>query len=207
VTDPLVLRVLRPYSNADEYLAAEAWTIQSKTMLLIGESPQPAGIAVRFDVVLGNGEKVIRAEGSVVRYLEAIGQRPGGLEVRFKRFGGATKGFIDRVLAARSGKRRTDRVSMRPELASLPELPATEAQPAPVAAEPPPAAAESPAPVAQPLLTALDAHRALRQRRTGPVAAPPNREHLLERLRERARGLKKAGPALDDASRHRQYGG
>ena len=222
MSDPILLRVLRPYSSADEYLAAEAWTIQSRTMLLIGEPPQPAGAAVRFDIVLGNGEKVIRAEGSVVRHLAAAGDRPGGLEVRFRRFGGATKGFIDRVLSER-GKKRAARLSTRPELASIPD----------VAAETPPktSSPELPerVPVAHgqsaltsdpgtaPLASNPDAaatavspggggQSALRRRRAAPVAAPPHRELLLERLRERARGLRKAGAPPEGDSGHRQYG-
>ena len=34
-TTPLVLLIVRPYDTVDEYLAAEAWTIDARAMLLV----------------------------------------------------------------------------------------------------------------------------------------------------------------------------
>ena len=96
---PIVIHVLRPYANEDEYLAHESSSISSKSMLLIEQPPLSADTAIVFDVSLTNGQKLIRAEGKVIEHVAAEGGRPAGLSVRFKRFGAATKAFIDRAVA------------------------------------------------------------------------------------------------------------
>ena len=50
---PVVLHLSRPYANADEYLKREAWSIDTRSMLLVGQ-----------------------ADGSVVFTLDARGQHP-----------------------------------------------------------------------------------------------------------------------------------
>jgi hypothetical protein len=189
VTNPVLLRVLRPYPNADAYVAAESWSIDVKGMLLVNEAAHPAGTAVRFDVTLSNGEKVIRAEGVVVRHVAARGDRPAGLQVRFKRFGGTTKAFIDRVVAARAADRKPPRMTL-PSLPEAPEPTIKELPTDPRASVtsltpeltsfgplPPRLASASGTPFAR-----------LRERRPGPVAAPADRDGVLRRLRQRAAG-------------------
>jgi hypothetical protein len=116
--------------------------------VLIDADPLPADTAVLFDVALSGGQKPIRAEGRVIGSVAPTSDRPGGLRVRFKRFGAATKAFIERAVKAQSE-------------AQPPELVVT----TPVPREP----------------------SGVRARRPGPVAAPANREELLERLRRRRR--------------------
>src|SRR5687768_15796623 len=70
-------------------------------MLLIDADELPTDTAVLFDIALLDGHKPIRAEGRVVGVVAAKGDRPGGLKVRFKRFGAATKAFIERAVKAR----------------------------------------------------------------------------------------------------------
>ena len=100
--NPLVVHVVRPYSSEDEYLATEAWSIEPRGMLLIDAEALPADTPLLFDVALADGHKPIRAEGRVVGSVPAHGARPGGLRVRFKRFGAATKAFIERAVQAKS---------------------------------------------------------------------------------------------------------
>lgn len=189
--NPVVVHVVRPYSSEQDYLNAEAWSIDARGMLLIGADPLPGDTAVLFDVALSDGQKPIRAEGRVVGHVAAKGERPGGLRVRFKRFGAATKAFIERAVKARAAadEREAERPSQvepeRPsspdaeqpsspdgERLNMPEVRAsmTDLEPA-VAAPTPSAAAREPSGV--------------RQRVPGPVAAPANREELLARLRQR----------------------
>jgi hypothetical protein len=80
----------------------------------------------------------------VIGAVAAQGGRPGGLRVRFKRFGAATKAFIDRAV---------NRGVM------------AERAPEPL---PPP-----------------EENSGIRSRAPSPVSAPPNRDELLARLRER----------------------
>jgi hypothetical protein len=180
--NPVVVRVVRPYSSEQDYLSAEAWSIDQRGMLLIGADALPADTAVLFDVALADGQKPIRAEGRVVGVIAASGERPGGLKVRFKRFGAATKAFIERAVKARQAaeERPSQADAERPsapdaeqpssaggERLSLPEVRASMTDLEPAA----PAHAPSPS--------------GLRQRVPGPVAAPSNREELLARLRNR----------------------
>ena len=148
---PIVIHVLRPYSSEDEYLAHERSSITAKTMLLIDQPPLAANTAVVFDVSLTNGQKPIRAEGLVLGYVNAEGAEPGGLRVRFKRFGAATKAFIDRALD--SSAATSVSVSSNEAAPSLPE-------------------------------ESSGVHRKVAR----PVAAPPDREALLARLRQRRAG-------------------
>jgi hypothetical protein len=124
----------------------------------------------------------------------AQGDRPGGLKVRFKRFGAATKAFIERAVQAKSG--------VSHELPSRPRAEGASAPEAELASGPradPPSAPETDRismPEVRASMTALEAVVAppapasvrdsgLRQRVPGPVAAPANRDELLARLRQR----------------------
>src|SRR5262245_23846648 len=153
-------------------------------MLLVGEAAHPPGTAVRFDVTLANGEKVIRAEGTVVRHVAPRGDRPGGLQVRFKRFGGTTKAFIDRVVMARAADIRRP---SRGTLPSLPEAPEPTIQELPseprasITSLTPELTSLAPLPSAPGTPIAR-----LRERRPGLVSAPADRDAVLLRLRQRS---------------------
>src|SRR5882724_5427511 len=69
-------------------------------MLLIDQPALPAETPIVFDIQLANGQKPIRAEAKVIGYVAASAGNPAGLRVRFKRFGAATKAFIDRAVSA-----------------------------------------------------------------------------------------------------------
>jgi hypothetical protein len=190
--NPAVVHVIRPYSSEQDYLAAEAWSIDARSMLLIDAEPLPLDTAVLFDIALEDGHKPIRAEGRVVGMVAAQGERPGGMKVRFKRFGAATKAFIERAVKAKTAAGEPELASQlgadkpsspeaeRPsqvevERISMPELRASMTD---LEAVPAPAPAPEPAPAA-------DRDSGVQQRRPGPIAPPANREELLTRLRQR----------------------
>lgn len=191
--NPLVVHVVRPYASEQEFLAAEAWSIDARGMLLIDAEPLPPETAVLFDVALADGSKPIRAEGRVTAVVAATHERPGGLRVRFKRFGAATKAFIERAVKAKAPSADVDRASQvgaeRPsqveaelpsqpgangvssldlDRISLPEVRQSMTELEAIAAPAPPPLESS-----------------VRERIPGPVAAPANREELLARLRGR----------------------
>jgi hypothetical protein len=192
---PVVVHVVRPYESEQEYLSAEAWSIEPKSMLLIDADELPFDTAVLFDVALSDGHKPIRAEGRVVCMVAAEGDRPGGLRVRFKRFGAATKAFIERAVKTKQGdaelpsqvasspssssQAETDRASMpevRVSMTDLERISVPEVAPGFADRE---QAAVSPPSQREP--------SGVRPRVAGPVAPPANREELLERLRQRRR--------------------
>lgn len=185
--NPVVVHIVRPYASEQEYLDAEAWSIDAKSMLLIGADELPTETAVLFDVALSDGQKPIRAEGRVAGVVAPQGDRPGGMRVRFKRFGAATKAFIERAVQA---KRVTT-----PERASQPQASAMSQ----VELDPPSQVEQErfSAPELRASMTELELAPALaspgsqrepsrvRPRFAAPVAAPANREELLQRLRGR----------------------
>jgi hypothetical protein len=164
LSSTIVIHVLRPYANEDEYLAHERSSIDAKSMLLIDQPALPAETPIVFDVQLANGQKPIRAEAKVIGYVEASAGKPAGLRVRFKRFGAATKAFIDRAVSA-------PLVSAAPiaSLVASPSAPSELSEPPMLPAAPPTANAES-----------SGIHR-----KVLPVSAPHNRDALLARLRGR----------------------
>ncbi len=203
---PVVVHVVRPYATEQEYLQAEAWSIDARSMLLIDVEALPADTAVLFDISLEGGQKPIRAEGRVVSVVAAEGERPGGLRVKFKRFGAATKAFIESAVKAKGSRAEPERASQsgaeRPsapqaerastpdvervsvvevERLSVPELerpslPELRASLAELRAAPPAPVVPAPAP---------EHESGVALRKPGPIAAPPNREELLARLRQR----------------------
>jgi hypothetical protein len=188
---PVVVHVVRPYDSEQEYLNAEAWTIDARSMLLIDAEPLPADTPVLFDISLGDGAKPIRAEGRVTGTVAPNDGRPGGLRVRFKRFGAATKAFIERAVRLKSGgvELASQPGAERPSLIEVerPSQPGAE-RPSLVEAE------RSSVLDARPSMTALEAVRPTppqeasgtqHRRVPGPVAAPQNRDELLARLRQR----------------------
>lgn len=186
--NPVVVHVVRPYATEQEYLNAEAWSIDTRSMVLIDAEPLPADTAVLFDVALTDGQKPIRAEGRVVGDAPARDGRPAGVKVRFKRFGAATKAFIERAVKFKSASGEPERPS-QPE-AERPSAPEAE-QPSVVGVE------RVSMPELRASMTDLEAiavasftsserePSGVRPRVPGPVAAPSNREELLERLRRR----------------------
>jgi hypothetical protein len=178
LSNPAVIHVVRPYQSEAEYLDAEAWSIEARTMILIGEPDLPEGTAVLFDVQIGNGTKPIRAEARVVESVPSRPGRPGGLRVRFRRYGAATKAFIDRAAAMPRTETSEGAESADTPRAAEPEraIPATNAE-----------------------------SSGIHPRSVPVVAAPPDRDALLDRLRERARaaGLGVAGSGTDSDSSNR----
>ncbi len=171
MSSSIVIHVLRPYASEEEYLAREASSIDAKGMLLIDQPALPLETSIVFDVQLQNGQKPIRAEARVIAQVAATSEHTGGLRVRFKRFGAATKAFIDRAVALNAASRSADAPTSLPSLVS-PSAAVVEARELRTTS-PGGSAEREPSGI----------HRRL----VAPVPAPANREELLERLRTRAR--------------------
>jgi hypothetical protein len=174
LSSPIVIHMQRPYASEEEYLAHERFSIEAKSMLLIDQPALPLDTAIVFDVTLENGQKPIRAEARVVGYVEPEGDRPGGLRVRFRRFGAATKAFIDRAVNGTAA-------AAAASASAASEIVATEPT-----ANPPPTNSHS-------TIQANETKEAeeasgIHRKAAVPVAAPANREALLARLRGRRVG-------------------
>jgi len=173
LSSPIVIHLYRPYASEEEYIARERFSIEAKSMLLIDQPSLPVDTAVVFDVTLDNGQKPIRAEARVVGYIEPEGDRPGGLRVRFRRFGAATKAFIDRAVNGAA--------IVAPTELSPPS--------APGAADQAPSRIEAaPQPLQRDTAESEETSGIHKKTNLPYVAAPPNREALLARLRARRAG-------------------
>jgi len=98
MTSALSLHVVRPYLNEEEFLEAEAWTVNSRSLLLVGVEFHPEGTIARVELSLSSGKSLIVAEGSVVKHLAATSTRPAGLVVRFRRMSAASSDFVKRAV-------------------------------------------------------------------------------------------------------------
>lgn len=236
---PRILRITRPYESVEDYIQSEGWTISNKRMILLDQPRFDRDTIVRFELSLQNGEKLIRAEAKVVGYQTATPDKPGGPKVRFKRFGGSTKAFIQQVVAehgpgpgletlypaARGSDAGDGPPSEAPHSlnfgaptdvagsgaqssASLQALGFSSNEQGVVTSNgelqqlqfdsmPRAPTSASSASIGPPLVgPALERLKGLQGRNGGDAGAPPtNREALLARLRERARGLSQAPPA------------
>lgn len=190
MSSPIVIHINRPYASEEEYIARERFSIETKSMLLIDQPALPPDTAVVFDVTLDNGQKPIRAEARVIGYVEPEGDRPGGLRVRFRRFGAATKAFIDRAVngsPAPSAPEASSPIGSSPALDAAPPP----AAPSEVGQNAAPSAPSNPTPA--PLQSnegnESDEASGIHKKTSLPyVAAPANREALLARLRGRRVG-------------------
>jgi hypothetical protein len=208
LSTPIVIHLHRPYGSEEEYIAHEHFSIEAKSMLLIDQPALPLDTAVVFDVTLENGQKPIRAEARVIGHVEPEGERPGGLRVRFRRFGAATKAFIDRAVNHTPAADSAPVNSVAPVVDSGPRAsiaPVVDSGPlasiAPVVDSAPSAAppvdacpalaigaaamhAATPLHSGQP--SEADETSGIHKKTCVPaVAAPPDREALLARLRGR----------------------
>jgi hypothetical protein len=193
VTTPVTLHITRPYANVEEYLAAEAWSVDAHAMLLIDQPPLDRDTAIIFDVTLADGSRPIKAEARVSRVVEPTGDRPGGLRVRFKRYSAPTKAFIDRAMQRVAQGLASPTVVSDPLAAAapLPELASS-------VEHLPPAAAVAPVPPASRSFSAVPVPQsgsdvpvnlaALRARNAAMPEVPAQREYLLEKLRQRGQG-------------------
>ncbi len=91
----VVIRTVRPYPNEEAFLQAEGWTLSRKSIVLLDQPEHPEGTVVRFELKLEGGKRLMRAEGSVVRFRESDGEFPSQLELKFRRFDAAAKALIE----------------------------------------------------------------------------------------------------------------
>ena len=165
MSQPVILRIVRPYDTVDAFIDAEAWTVDGRGALLLEQPSLEPGTLVRFDISLRSGERLVRAEGNVVKFVPGSALRPPGSRVRFTRFGASTKDFIDRLVE----RRRQTPLPSAPPAPEAPEAPATRAASSGSSSE---------------------LQGTLRGRSVHKIAAPENRDELLDRLRQRGQRLR-----------------
>jgi molecular chaperone DnaK len=182
VTDskaPDKIRVVRPYASEEEYIQGDFAWIGRSWIVLPNAAARPVGELLRFEVVLSNGAPVIRGEGSVLGHNAPGGPRPAGLEVKLNRFDARSKTILDRVHALRVAVARSGERSLPPRPKGLP-----------AGASMVPAVSQ--VSVAPPIRIEVSMPDPMRRPKR-KIAPPPNREEILDRLRERAKALASRG--------------
>jgi hypothetical protein len=220
---PVTIRIARPYGSEMEFVDGDFASLGRTTIVLPNGPVRQAGELIRFEVVLTNGSPVFRGEGHVVSHNAPGSSKPPGLEVRFTRIDARSKAILDHVRERRAAAARgPDAAALSqapgPQLSQAPirnlsQAPARNLSQAPARnlsqapkrnmsqatarnlSQTParnmsqaPAMNSSQAPVKQ------ERERTVRYT-TQPtkVAAPPNRDEILGRLRLRAERLSAAG--------------
>jgi hypothetical protein len=187
------MRLLRPYETEEALIEGDFASLGRPWIVLPDVPVVPVGELVRFEVLLSTGAPAIRGEGLVVAYHGPGEPKPPGLEIKFTRMDARTKSIIERVHA----KRLALRMASTPPPTPPPPPPAQAREAAP----PAPAAAPEEAPKAEPAQaepTQAQPPQAEPPQAEAPktateprrkIAAPPNRDEILERLRARGRQL------------------
>jgi hypothetical protein len=190
---PPTIRITRPWGSEKEFIEGDLAFLGRTAILLPNAAAREPGELIRFEIVLSTGTPVFRGEGHVVAHHAAGGSKPQGLEVRFTRIDARSKLILDRVRERRTALVRSG--SMPP-----PAL-VSQAPPMGFSQPPPPVIlSQMPAPPrgletshsVLPRSFATEA-RVQQAKERGPVPAPPNREEILQRLRERAQRITASG--------------
>jgi uncharacterized protein (TIGR02266 family) len=137
------LRIRLPYGSEEEFIERYGSNVARGGVFIATRALKPEGTSLAFEFVLADGTRLLRGEGVVVKTQVDEGGSRAGMTLRFVRLDAASKAFIDRLVARRSG--------LPPP--APPELPAAAPVPEPPPArEPPPAPPPSarPAPASPP---------------------------------------------------------
>jgi hypothetical protein len=160
---PVAIRITRPYATEAEFLEREFDTLTHTSVVLLGAQARPQGVVLRFEIVLKNGESILRGEGRVVAFKERAYAGEPGLSLRFTRLDSRSKNLVDRASALRDArvKASTSLMSMpavvvpkpaasTPDLAASPPAPASPAPPLVNASEQAPRVPAPPARISTP---------------------------------------------------------
>jgi hypothetical protein len=198
---PAAIRLSRPYASEKEFVEGDLPFLGRATLFLPNVPARGAGEIVRFEFLLSTGAPVFRGEAQVVAHHPAAGTKPAGLEVRITRMDAKSKSIHDHVKERRLAGARSSPKSVAPNRATESMAPA-KVGPPPVEVSLPTLAAPRVAPVASAVAArAAEPPPEAPSERSGihlsparpKVAPPPNRDEILDRLRERARQLAAKG--------------
>lgn len=193
---PVAIRITRPYATEDEFLEQELETLSRTSVTLLGAQPRPQGVVLRFELVLSQGNVLMRGEGRVVGFRPNAHEGLGGLTLRFTRLDSRSKALVDRAAAVR--ERRRPSIHPPPSSTSLiPPAPPTSRrieEPAPSSVPSGARASERPFPpeATAPAPPPSKGTERLPQSPARAAEAPPGRDEVLARLRTRAMTLEAA---------------
>jgi molecular chaperone DnaK len=199
---------MRPYATLDAFLAEEQDTFSRTAVTLIGAPSRPRGVVIRFEITLSDATPILRGEGRVLSYQGADEHGPSSLTLRFTRLDARSKALVDRIAANRESG--VNKHTAAAAAAAPPPPTSSEEAIDPLAATsmgvtlpasldgPPPNLVPPPAMSSGALLPAEAISAPTLPDTPAPpprppasdsVSSVPDREALLEKLRNRAKGL------------------
>lgn len=182
---PAAIRITRPYATEDDFLDRELETVTRASITLLGAQSRPQGVVLRFELVLTSGHILIRGEGRVVGFKPNAFEGLGGLTLRFTRLDTRSKALIDKATALREQRRP----STRPPGPPVHE-PVSDPPPVPPPPTTLPGLPRMPPPESEVVdVVGAESAPSLPPPSSPPSVATPERDSLLERLRQRAKGL------------------
>jgi molecular chaperone DnaK len=100
---PLALRIRLPFATEEEFIERYGQNVARGGIFIATRAVKSLGTALAFELVLQNGERLMRGEGAVQQVQEDEAPGKSGMLVRFIRLDARSKALIDKVLAFREG--------------------------------------------------------------------------------------------------------
>ncbi len=125
------LRIRLPFATEEEFIEKYGQHVARGGIFIATKGAKPEGTLVSFDLILTDGTKLMRGEGSVQKV--TTDEQPGrsGMLVRFERVDARTKALIDQIIALRAGVAKTEAPSIPPSPSAPEPAPAPPMAPAP----------------------------------------------------------------------------
>jgi molecular chaperone DnaK len=136
----LPLRIRLPYATEEEFVEKYGSNVARGGLFIATRSPKPEGQGLAFELVLADGGRLLRGEGTVVK-AQTEGTR-AGMTVRFVRLDAHSKALIDRIVSRRSPNKEST--------AEQPAAPPRSEAPPEQVSEPPSSQAPEAPPVSPP---------------------------------------------------------
>jgi molecular chaperone DnaK len=95
------LRVRLPFADEAEFVARYGSHVSEQRIFIATRNPKPLGTPLAFELVLVDGVRIMRGEGTVERVTDGVSGQPGnlpGMDVRLTRIDAKTKLLLDSIV-------------------------------------------------------------------------------------------------------------
>ena len=126
---PVSIRIRLKYPDLDTFIEKYAANISQGGMFIQSRAPQPAGTALRFELLLADGSRLLKGEGKVIwvrEYDAAHPTRVHGMGVKFLSLDEESQSMVSLILAHKGGRRGQKRKSPTQEVQALVDRAQTE---------------------------------------------------------------------------------
>jgi uncharacterized protein (TIGR02266 family) len=111
---PVALRIRLPFATEDEFVERYGQNVARGGIFIATRAVKALGTAIAFELVLQNGDRLMRGEGAVQQVQEDEAPGKSGMLVRFIRLDARSKALIDKILAHREGLTAAEPPSNQP---------------------------------------------------------------------------------------------